>query len=399
MLKISWRNVLRNKRRSLLSLLIITIGVAVLYLVNGYIKGAFDGLKTMSVSQYGNLQIAKKGYWANDNQRHLLTPMEIGKIKEILASHPEIVSYTSSLAINGIIGTENVSTIVQGNGIELEDSQTQNIMVTSGVNLFEGDYERALLGKGVMQRLGVKENEWITFMATTLDGAYNAGNIQVSGSYTVGNSDADNAYIILPISYAQNIMNTEGVDKLIVNLSNINSTDTVVEWLNKQFVEDKLDLGVKSWLDLALYYRQVRSLYEIIFYFMSTVVFFLVLVSILEIMSMAFFERMNEIGTIRAIGTKCNQVFSMLIEEGLILGLFGGIIGLMVGCGVGNFINQLNITYTAPSMSQPVPLILDLSLFNGILPFMVVILATLFSAFYPAFRASKLNIVEILRHH
>ncbi|MDI3546357.1 MAG: putative transport system permease protein [Halanaerobiales bacterium] len=92
MLKIAWRNVLRNKRRSLLSLLIIVIGVTVLFLVKGYIISTYAGLKMMSVAQYGNLQIAKEGYWDNrDNQRHLLTESEIAEIKGILAENEDII--------------------------------------------------------------------------------------------------------------------------------------------------------------------------------------------------------------------------------------------------------------------------------------------------------------------
>lgn len=398
MLKIAWRNVLRNKRRSFLSLLIISIGVAVLFLVNGYIKGTFDGLKNMSVAQYGNIQIAKRHFWDNDNQRYLLTKVEMEKVKQLLTRRKEVKSYTTSLGINGIIGTEKISTIASGNGIEPGNSQTQNIMISSGINLFAGDTHKILVGKGVMQRLGVKEDEWVSLMTTTLDGAYNAGSLQVSGSFTVGSSQADNVYVILPISYAQSLLNTDGIDKFVIYLNDIQLTEGTAHWLREQFHKNKLDIEVKTWLDLAEFYHQVRNLYETIFYFMSVVVFFLVLVSVLEIMSMAFFERMNEIGTARAIGTKCYQIFSMLTQEGIILGLTGGLIGFLVGLGAGSIINQLQITYTPPSMSRPVLLFINLGLTNGIFPFIIVVLATLVSAFYPAYKASRLNIVEILRH-
>jgi putative ABC transport system permease protein len=398
MLKIAWRNVLRNKRRSILSILIITIGVAVLFIMNGYIKGTFDGLKTSSVNQYGNLQIAKKHFWDNDNQRHLLTRSDIEKIKQILAGRKEVTSYTTSLGVNGIVGTEKISTICAGDGVEPGNTQTQNIMITGGVNLFTGDTDKILLGKGVMQKLGVKENEWVSLMTTTMDGAYNAGSLQVSGSFTVGSSEADNVYVILPVSYAQSLLNTDGIDKFIVHLKSVDSTQATANWLREQFRRNKLDIEVKTWLDLAEFYHQVRGLYQMIFYFMSIVVFFLVLVSILEIMSMAFFERMSEIGTVRAIGTKRKQIFSMLTQEGVILGFIGGLLGVMTGLVTAILVNQLNISYTPPSMSQSVPLFVSLSPINGAFPFIIVVMATVISAFYPAVRASRLNIVEVLRH-
>ncbi|NLW47635.1 MAG: ABC transporter permease [Firmicutes bacterium] len=398
MLKIAWRNVLRNKRRSLLSLLIISIGVAVLFLVNGYIRATFEGLKYMAVSQYGNLQIAAGNFWDNDNQRHLLSKTDLEKVERLLASRPEVQSYTRVLGVNGIIGTEKNSTVIAGSGIEPGNDQGQNIMITSGINLFPDDIDKVLLGKGVMQKLGVEEGEWVSLMTTTLDGAYNAGSLQVSGSFTAGNSEADNVYINLPVSYAQSLLNTEGVDKVVVGLEEIKDTDSTAVWLREQFSNNGLDLEIKTWFDLAEYYKQVRGLYEIIFHFMAVVIFFLVLTSVLEIMSMAFFERMNEIGTIRSIGTKRHQIFSLLTMEGMITGITGGFIGLLAGYGVGRFINQLHLTYSAPSLSEPAPLSFDLSLANGMFPFVIVVSATLVSAFYPAFKASRLNIVEILRH-
>jgi putative ABC transport system permease protein len=398
MLKIAWRNVRRNKRRSLLSLLIISIGVAVLFLVNGYIRETFEGLKFMAVSQYGNLQIAAENFWDNDNQRHLLSKTDLEKVEGLLASRPEVQSYTRVLGVNGIIGTEKNSTVIAGSGIEPGNDQGQNIMITSGINLFPDDIDKVLLGKGVMQKLGVEEGEWVSLMTTTLDGAYNAGSLQVSGSFTVGNSEADNVYINLPVAYAQSLLNTDGVDKVVVGLKDIKDTDSTAAWLREQFISNGLELEIKTWFDLAEFYKQVRGLYEIIFHFMAIVIFFLVLTSVLEIMSMAFFERMNEIGTIRSIGTKRHQIFSMLTLEGLITGITGGLIGLLAGYGVGRFINQLHLTYAAPSLSEPVPLSFNLALTNGIFPFVVVVSATLVSAFYPAVKASRLNIVEILRH-
>lgn len=399
MLKIAWRNVLRNKRRSLLSLLIIVIGVTVLFLVKGYITSTYAGLKMMSVAQYGNLQIAKEGYWDNrDNQRHLLTESEIAEIKGILAENEDIIDYTTELSISGILGTEKGSTIVSGIGVEPGSSQRQNIIIKNGTNLFAGDKSRILLGEGIMKKLNLKVDEWVSIMATTIDGAYNAGSLQVTGSFSMGNADADNFYIMLPISFAQNLLNTDGVDKFIVNLKDTEMTTATVNWLKNRFDEMGLRVEIKSWSDLAAYYHQVRGLYEIIFFFLSTVIFILVFLSILEIMSMAFFERMEEIGTIRAIGTKRHQVFLLLIQEGLILGILGGLIGIASGWGVGYLINQLHVTYTPPSMSEPVRLYVALVISNGFIPFFIVVISAVLSALYPAIKASRLNIVEMLRH-
>ncbi len=399
MLKVAWRSILRNRRRSLLSLLIIIFGVTVLFLVKGYIAATYDGLKMISISRNGHFQIARRGYWGNQGKKEsLLSKEETGFIKEVLEEE-EITNYTTRLKLSGLIGTENGSVIVSGTGIEPGSSQNQNIMIEKGTNLFAGDRNRVLLGRGIMQEMGLEIGEWVSIMATTTGGAYNADNLLVTGSFTTGNNEADSHYIYLPIDSVRNILNTGGIDKFIVRINDTGKTSRVISRLKSRFEGSGLEVEIKSWLDLADMYHQVKGLYDTIFFFLSLVIFMLVFFSILEIMSMAFFERIKEIGTIRAVGTSRSQVFIQLLEEAIILGITGGIVGIAAGWTAGYFLNQLNISYTPPNMSSPVPLYFELVLADGFIPLIIVLISTAFSAFYPAFKASRTKIVEMLRYN
>lgn len=397
--KVAWRNVLRNKRRSFLSLVIILFGVAVLFVVKGYITASFYWLKIASVSKYGNFQIAQTSYWENkDDERHLLSKAEIETIQNILSRTTGVTNFSSQLAVSGIMGTEKRSTIISGIGIELSKAKNDNLEILSGTNLFDGDTNQVLIGKGVKQKLSVEDGEIVSLMVSTIDGAYNADNLQISGSFTTGITDADNVYVMIPLDFVQNLLNTSGVDKIIVYLKDVDQTEVTIRALQSQFTEAGLKVRMKSWLDLDTMYRQLKGFFQTVFFFMAGVILILVFFGIIEIMSMAFFERMREIGTVRAIGTKQYQVFTMLIEEGLILGIIGGLFGLLVGIGIGKVINLIHITYIPPASSQPVPLYIDLALSNGFVPFLLVVIATFISPLYPALKASRLNIVEILRH-
>lgn len=400
MLKIAWRNILRNKRRSFLIFSIIIFGVMVLFLVEGYFSAAYEGLKMMSISMNGHLQIAKKGFWDNTaGERAIVSGQEYSKIVSVLAGDEDIKDYTPQLKVSGILGTEKSSTIVSGVGVEPGHSfYDESIMIKEGTNLFAGDKDRVLLGQGVMEKLNLEVDEWVSIMATTLDGAYNANSLRVSGSFTTYNAEADSFYIRMPLSFAQGLLNTDGVDNIIVILKENDRTDEVIERLRNRFNEMGLDLEIKSWLDLATMYQQVKSMFDMIFFFLSLIIFILVFFSILEIMSMAFFERIREIGTIRAIGTRRRQVFLLLLEEALILGIVGGIIGIGLGWGIGAFLNNANVTYTPPSVAEPVPLYFTLELANGTTPFLIVLVSTALSAVYPALRASRINVVEMLRY-
>ncbi len=396
MLKIAWRNIMRNKRRSCLSLGLILVGVAVLFLLRGYFLASYEGLEMMAIHQYSHVQIAKRDFWDQKNiDRRILSLEEINTIERILNEKDAIKDYTKTLQVSGILGTEKSSTIVSGIGIE--PSAEQNIEIKTGTKLFGGDKTRIIVGEGIRKKLDIKTDEWVSIMATTTSGAFNAGSLQLSGSFSLGNADADNHYIMMPLGFAQTILNTEGVDKFKVMLTETKLTPTIIEELKKEFKDEELELKIKSWNDLATYYHQVKGLYDTAFFFLSILVFIIIFISILEIMSMSFFERMREIGTTRAIGTFRYQVFIQLIEEALILGIIGGSLGVIAGWALGDIINNLHITYTPPS-SQEVALYIKLALSNGVVPLLTVVVATLLSALYPALKASKLKVVDLLRH-
>jgi putative ABC transport system permease protein len=115
-------------------------------------------------------------------------------------------------------------------------------------------------------------------------------------------------------------------------------------------------------------------------------------------MTMSFFERMREIGTIRAIGTKRHEVFLIFLSEGLFLGLLGALAGVGLGWGFGWLINSADLTYVPPSSTMAVPLEVRLVLGNIWAPFLTALLSTLVSTLYPAFRAARTRVVEALRY-
>lgn len=398
-MKIALRNVMRNKRRSLLSLLIIISGVAILYLVNGYKSYVYSGMGFQAIIQYGDFQIAKPEFWReNTVQNYLLAEGEIEQLAGILKKDRNVKEYTPEIKFSGVLGTEKRSTMISGTGVIPGSTRCQNLAIQEGVNLFENDADQVLIGRGIMKKLDLKIGEWVNLMVATGDGAYNAGSLRVAGSFSTGNRDADNYYIILPLSFAQGLLNTTGVDKIIVYLNDSHQYPHTASFIKNQCRKEKVNITMKSWYDLATLYKEVRAMFNLIFLFLSVVIFILVFLSTFEIMSMAFFERMKEIGTIRAIGTKWTQVFWLLIQEAFILGGVGGILGIITGWGLGLFINRLGITYYPPTISQPIPLGIELSLENCYFPLGIVIFSAVLSALNPAVKASRLNVVEMFRH-
>jgi len=394
--KLALRNVLRNKRRSVLIVIGIGLGTIILLLFKGYMEYSYFGLRLGAIQQYGHFQIAPRAYWApTDFKKKLISAETLNAVVGVLETIPEISTYTPSLSVGGIVGTPYASTPFVAAAIE-PDKALGTPTITSGTRLLKGDKDKVLLGKTLARLINVGVGDYVTVLANTLDGAINAGSLQVVGLITTGRAEADRRIAIVPISFAQDMLSTEGVESLLVTLKHTEKTAAVAQRLQARFDEMGIKLQIKTWDELATLYHQVRNLYDAIFTFALISISLLAFISILEIMTMSFFERLREIGTMMAIGTKRNQIFRLILTEGVLLGLIGASMGLVGGQVAAEVINTAHITYTPPGGSSPVPLGINLSLEHTVVPLVIVFGAALLSSVFPSLRAAKLNIVEVM---
>lgn len=396
MLKIALRNILRNKRRTLLNLTLIALGTAALFLFRGYTKEIYIAIKESFIESLWHLQITHKDYWKGrfESYEYIIPEEKLAQIKEILAQNKEVISIATQLRFSGLVGTEKRSTSFMAIGIEPDNAPDWVARVDQGRKLTPEDKGKAVLSQGLADNLGVKLDDYVVVTTTTVDGAYNAGNLQIVGLYEEGER-----FGVVPISFAQKMLRTRGVERIYVKLAGDKATLSMAEHLRSALAANGMnDLEVKTWSDLADFYHRVRQFLGSIFGFISLVVFILVFFSVLEAMTMAFFERMREIGTIRAIGTKRHQVFMMFLSEGAMLGFIGGLLGAGLGWGLGAFINSLELTYIPPTVDEPIPFIIGLGMDTASVPFLMALLSTLVSTLYPAYRATRTEIVEALRY-
>ncbi len=411
MLRIALRNVFRNRRRTLLSLLLIALGTASLFVFKGYFDFIHWGMGQDAVAQYGHLQIADPRFWDStaEGYEYLIDQAKLEKIIAILESDPDFEDFTVRLTFMGIVGTEKKSSVFVVTGVDPgNEIASFKFLLSQGKYFQPGDQNTVLLGVGLAKQLGIGTEDLgprdgfpgppVVVMAATASGQYNARNLFVTGLLETGQPEADARLAAAPLSFAQNILNTQGVEKIIVKLKSIEATEPAQARLEQALKQANFDLGIQTWEDLAVFRKQATAWFGAIYRFMGAAIFVLVFFSILEVLTMSFFERMREIGTIRAIGTKRSQVFGLFLSEGALIGLMGGLIGLAVGWGLGWLVNAANIRYEPPGWSIDVPLRIRLVMENGLVPFLTAALSTLVSTLYPALRAARVRVVEALRY-
>ena len=402
--KIALLNVLRNRRRSILTLLAIQVAVVSLILFAGFVASMFDGMReNMIRSQLGHLQIYKSGfnqYGHIEPEKYLLTPENVVKINSIVNTLPDVELITPRLNFSGLLTNSSQSIAVVGIGIDpdKESLLSSAITITQGEDLFSQDQDGALLGEGLFSALNTSIGDYLTLLSSTTDGSVNAVDIKVVGAINTGLRDIDNRLIRINLPHAQDLQYTQGISRLVILLSDTTQTQATLMLLKQRFEQQGLKVEIKTWSQLADYYHEVTKLFNGVFDFLQIIVLFIAALSIANTMMMAVMERTPEIGSIRALGATRYEVMMLFITEACYLGLIGSVIGVLLGILLANGITAADIAMpTPPGSSQNYPIrifvswpILLQTAFTGTI---VAVAASI----YPAFKASRLQINQAMR--
>jgi putative ABC transport system permease protein len=403
-LKIALRNVFRNKRRSGLTLLAIVFGSVAIIVFGGYVEQAYVGLRETTInSQLGHIQIFKKGYEEHakrEPEKYQLSPDTVVKIQEILSEIPEVQVVTTRLNFSGLLSNGSTSMGVFGIGMEAEKEaeMSSGMTINEGEDLFEDDRDSVLLGAGLAETMEVHPGEILTLLSSTADGAINALDVTVSGIFSTYMKEYDDRAMRMNLAHTQTLLYTDEVTKVVVLLKDTAFTEKVAQLLRSRLDETGLEVEIKTWSDLAHYYNAVKMMFGSLFGFIQIIVVVIVVLGIANTMMMTVMERTSEIGTIRALGTKKRGVMQLFLLEGLVIGVLGGVLGMLFGAGIAELITTMDIMMPPPpGASQGFPIVIMIVPEVLLQSFALAVVAALFSSIYPAFKASKLKIVDALR--
>jgi putative ABC transport system permease protein len=402
--KIAFLNVLRNSRRTLITVLAIVFGCVSLIVFGGFVESMYQGLReNMIRSNLGHIQIYKKGYseFGNiDPEKYLLSKTELQKIFSIVETQPEVEFASERLNFTGLLSNGLTSLGVFGVGMDADKEALMNSAVTiiEGEDLFPDDLESALVGEGLAKGLNVKVGDWMTILSATADGAMNAVDINIAGIISTGIKEIDDRTIRANLPHIQTLMYTDSVTRVVILLENTEDTSPVTNRLNQLFKDNQLDVEIKTWSDLAGFYHKVVKLFNNVFGFIKIIVMVIVVLGIANTMMMAVMERTTEIGTVRALGNTRREIISLFLIESAYLGIIGGVLGIAIGILAAKGITAANIQMPAPPGStRGFPINITI-VYRFLVEAMILgILASVLSSIYPALKAARLKIIDALR--
>jgi putative ABC transport system permease protein len=407
-MKLAIRNVLRNKRRSLVTLAAIGVGFAAISLFRGYTDNTYYGLRESAVrgEGLGHLNIYKAGWLEKgklDPQRYMLSNAEIVQIIKIVEEEKGVILATPQIQVTGLVSNGKISTIFMAQGVIPKDDKTikgawNEFRSIKGESLDDKKDYGVEVAQDLAGYLNLEPGKDGVVMATTLDGQMNAMDIQTSGIYDSGSEATNDKFMRFNYSFAQALYGTDKAEKIVVLLDDWQKTEVMRTVLSDRLAKAGLACRIKTWNELSLFYSKVRGMFDMIFLFLFSIVLIIVVMSTVNTMSMAVLERTREIGTLRALGLKRRGVSLLFALEGGLLGFLGSLLGMVLHVGVWALIRILAPTYTPPGVSTPVPLVVHLVPESMITLMICLMFLSLIAAIIPARRAARQNVVDALGH-
>jgi putative ABC transport system permease protein len=404
------RNVLRNRRRTAITLLVIVVGAMALMLSGGFFENSYGGLREQTIRNgLGHLQVLTEPFLKDGEERPLAQGLQDYRaLQTRLEAMPHVVGTTGEVSFVGLVSNGEKSEAFLGRGVEPAREQkigfTTRLKAGRALSLEEAaspDAEHeALLGVGLANALKAKEGDVLTLLSTTTDGSLNGMDVKVVGLFTTGVKEFDDRAVKVKLGTAQALVGADRVTRVIVKLDETRHTDEAVAAINAGGLEaGGLKLRARSWSELATFYHQVVRMYDAIFLVLGVIITVLVVLSSSNTMMMAVLERVQEIGTLMALGARRWQVLSIFVLEGLLVGSLGAALGLLLSFLAIKGINAANILLPPPpTFSSGIALKINfVPRLCGVVFVLVTFTQTL-SALLPSIKAARLKIVDALRH-
>jgi ABC-type lipoprotein release transport system permease subunit len=328
--KIAYRDLTRNRRRSLLTLVAVALGVAMLVTMTGLYAGAIgDSIENNIRLQTGHLQVRDDSY---DEDKVSLGWEDLLDNSEELATQVQAVDgvevASPVLWATGIIGTREESVGVRVFGIDpLSDlHQTVRDGLVAGQFIQPDDRSGVLLGRRLAESMGVTVGDQVSLLVNTSNQQADEAPFTIRGLYNTGVPTYDDITVFLPLSKAQAFTRTEGrASSIIALLDDREQADAIAGALSTP------GLTLLTWRDMNQLILEAVEMSMGITYLMYLIVLAVVAVVIANTLLMSVFERVREMGILAALGMKGRQIMVMFMLEAGTLGLVGVALGVLLG--------------------------------------------------------------------
>ena len=402
MFQLAFRNILRQRSRTAMTLAAIIFGVTGLILSGGFVADVLTQLGEATIhSQLGHVQVFQRGFYekgARSPEKFIINDAE--QIAQFAARMPEVDTVLQRVGFAGLLNNGKADWAVVGEGVEPDKESHLGtfVRIVAGRALKDDDASGILIGDGVAKALALKPGDSVTLVMNTADGALNTTEFAVIGIFQSFSKDFDARAVRVPIAAARNLVGREGANSIVLLLHHTVDTSLVKSLLIPKL--GALGFDVRDWVELSDFYSKTVELYRTQFGVLQWIVLVMVLLSVFNTVNMSVSERVGEFGTLMALGNTRGYIFRLVMAESLVLGTIGALIGGVLGVCSAVLISKVGIAMPPPPNSNVGYIAIIRLMPDGVLWSCAVgFLATVAAALLPAKRVSYFPISDALRYN
>lgn len=402
LLLVSWRNVWRNRKRSLVMILAITAGlwggIFAAALSFGLIQQRFD----LTIGQHiSHIQVHHPDFLIDNNIKYTIDQPDV--LEEYLSSHHGVSAFSPRTLMNGMFATANLT-----RGVNIIGVDPQMEAATTGLerHTIEGSYLLAdtgnpiLVGKRLAEKTKLREGSRVVLTFQGMDGDLIAGTFRVTGIFQTSNSSYDENHVYVLQNDLTNYLETEDlVNEVAIVAKDMEQINMLAAGLREGFH----DLSIRDWAEISPELSYMQEMAKTMLSFILIIILMALAFGLVNTMLMAVHERVREIGILMAVGMNKKRIFLMISFETVFLTFLGAAGGIIAGSLTIRSLQQTGINLGAvggdtlnewgfPSLVYPH---LESSFFGMLV--VLVIITSLFTSIFPSLKALRLKPAEAVR--
>lgn len=405
MLKIAFRNIFRQKRRTVLTALSMLGGFVLAAFFIGWADGTYNGIIDMFTrNQSGHIQVHHREYL--DRPSLYRTINDFPAIETILRDTPGVDSWTPRLYSAGLASVGNKTAGVKIIGVdpakEARTTRFHKKIINGSMFSAAAAYE-TIVGKGLAKQLKAGLNDEVVVISQGADGSIANDKYKIVGILDSGDELGDRMAFYLPLNSAQELMVMNGrIHEVAVTVNHLDDVAVVNDRLSMEIGKLAPDLAVEPWQVFARSFYIAMKADQEAMWIILVIVVLVVAIGVLNTVLMSVLERRREYGVLKAVGTKPGQIVKMVLMEVNIL----AVICIVLGIGMGLLLNYI-VSEHGITLSDPISyggmsirtMKAEINLRSFYIPTITVFLVATLVSLFPAVKAAHTDPARSMRTH
>ncbi len=395
-LRLAWRNVWRHRRRTIIVVLAIGLGMMMMMFYDGLIAGFDQAIYGNAVRVLGgNITVHASGYAAKSNQKPLIPLANDSAIAQAIKTQPNVLAASRRIETGGLISNRKGAFAIGIMGIEPEQELPVSLIaknVKDGRFLSANDQDLVLIGRGLAKAMEVNVGDRITLAGRALHDQMRQRSMTVVGIYDVGLPDIEKRTVYISLAEAQSLYDLTGQSTAVtVAMQKLGQEAPVITAVKPNFAAAEFETWEASFPEMKEAINKKGGVMDVF----SAIIMIIAAIGILNLLLMAVYERTREVGLLGAIGLKPAQISWLFVLEGAMIGVVGVIAGIALGLLCNVILGQVGLSFgSMSSITDYMALLSDkvyptLGLDHIVQRSITILIICTLAALYPAREAAR----------